>query len=265
MKDTGASLKLMLAKNGFKEISEQDFSQKLKIYFGVNTDERDTMILANQKEYDIDIKNQFINTYPFEPYYIEEFIINEGSENEYNHKFITYNKIIFNDDLSSITSILQSKEGRDDIYFYFDYEKNIGLNQLALRNINYNNFEPDYIQHLFLYNNSKNSNTIKLQHINYISKNNQNSEDYFLLVINCIFSYWDNIFHNELEKYKLICILIDELLVKNEKTQNLERNSALIKYIYSLYEDLTSKLVSNNYFEQKLLAKYSIEYFETIE
>lgn len=261
MKNIPTLLKLLLTKNGYKDISEYDFAEKLKTHFGVDINEKDSIILFNQKEYDIDIDNKHINTYPFEPYYIEEFIINESSENEYNKKFITYNKIIFNDDIAAITTILQYKESREDIYLYFDYEKHSFLNQYALRNIDYNNFEYDYIQHLFYYNNRSNQNLIKSHHVTYISKNHSNVEDYFLTVIDKIFYNWQYIHHNELEKFRLISFLLEELFIKNENSQDFEKNEALIKYIYSLYEDLSKNFSTNKFFNQKLLEKYSSNYF----
>lgn len=256
----------MLIKNGFKEISEKDFSTKLKTHFGINISEQNsTILLHNEKEYDIDVKNKFIDTYPFEHYYIEEFVIQEGLENEYNKKFVLYNKIIFNDDISSITSILHDKQSREDIYFYFDYEKNTMLNQLSLRDINYNNFEPDYIQHLFLYNN-QDSSTTKTHIVSHIVKNHSKEiDDYFLNVIETIFNYWEHIKFEANHKYQLIALLIEKLLEKNHQQKDEEKSRALIKYIYSMYENLENHFIKEEYFENLLLKNYSVEYFEAFE
>lgn len=206
MQDISSLLKSLLKKTGSKELSDHDFSSKLKTYFGINIDESDLIILANQKEYHIDIKNKFIDTYPFELYYIDEFIINDSSENEYNNKFITYNKIIFNDDISSITLILNNKENCKDIYFYFDYEKNNILSHIALQEIDYKNFESDYIQHLFLYNNKEKS-IIKNHVISKILQNNKDVENYFIKIIDEIFNLWEKIYSENVHKFLLSTIL----------------------------------------------------------
>lgn len=263
MKDISSSLKLLLIQNGFKEISEQDFSSKLKSYFGITIDERDLIILVNQKEYYIDIKNKFIDTYPFEPYYIDEFIINERSENEYNKKFITYNKIIFNDDLSSITSILNNKENYKDIYFYFDYEKNNMLNHLALQEIDYKNFEPDYIQHLFLYNDKEKS-IIKNHVISKILQNNKDVENYFINIIDEIFNLWENIYSENIHKFLLISVLLEKLLEKFESDKNIEKCKPLVNFMYSIHENLLDNFIKENFFDGNLLKKYSNQYLEII-
>ena len=257
------SLKSILIKNGFKDISKTEFLGKLKTHFGIDNFDKGIIILFNQKGYKIDIENQFINTYPFENYYLKDFVINEGLKNSYNNQFINYNKIIFNDDNSSITNILNDKEKLEDIFFYFDYEKNILVNNLALREINYENLEPDYIQHLFLYNN-KEKTPIKTNIISYILQNNKNSEQYFLDVIEEFFNFWDHIYCEDQYKFQLIATLIEKLLGKYEQETTNEKCKPLVQYLYSLHDNLPAKFLQKNFFDLQFLKKYSIQHFETI-
>ncbi|MFC6269752.1 hypothetical protein [Frigoriflavimonas asaccharolytica] len=140
MENISQTLKSLLLKNSYKTIDKKDFLEKLKTYFGIENLDKEIIILFNQKGYEINIEQQYMNTYPFEQEYIKKYVLQEGVKNEYNNKFIYYNKIIFNDNISAITSLIGNKESVEDIYFYFDYEKNTMLNKFALSNINYDNF-----------------------------------------------------------------------------------------------------------------------------
>ncbi|WP_160139945.1 hypothetical protein [Chryseobacterium sp. c4a] len=264
METISQSLKSILIKNGFRNISETEFSEKLNIYFEIDSFDSDTIILFNQKGYTIDIKNRFINTYPFEPYYIKDYVIDEGLKNEYTAQFINYNKIIFNDNLSAVTSILNDKMSIEEIFYYFDYEKNRMLNMLALREIDYNNLEPDYIQHLFLYNNTKDT-PIKSNVISYIIQNYKESEQYFLDIIEVLFNFWDHIYSKDQYKFQLTATLTEKLLEKYEQKMDIEKCTPLIQYLYCLHDNLPEKFDNEKYFDQHLLKKYSIQYFATLD
>lgn len=259
-----SELKSFLIKNGIKNIDKKSFFEKLNKHFAIQDFDSEIITLFNQKGYEINVTEQFLNIYPYERDFIIDCVINSGIDNEYNNKFIACNKIIFNDDISAITNIIHDKESREDIYFYFDYEKNVMLNQLALRDINYNNLETDYIQHLFLYNNKeKPIKTHVISHI--INSKSKEVEKYFLEIINNIFNYWENINSEDIYKFQLVAYLIEKLLHKYEDESDFEKCKPLIQYVNSLYENLTDTFIKNNYFEEILLEKYTNRYLDALD
>ncbi len=262
MEDISPVLKSVLIKNGLKEITGKDFAEKLYTCFGIKNNDESLIILPNQKGYSIDTKNRFINTYPFEPYYIKDFIMDEGQKNEYTFQFVNYNKIIFQDDPGAIANILNEKDKVTDMYFYFDYEKNAILNNLALRGIDYENWETDYLQHLFFYNNKERA-PVKFNVISYMVKHCNNMELYFLDVIETLFNFWDRIYSDDKNKYTLIAFLTEQLLEKYEKENKKEKSTALIQYLYSLHEILPDIFIKESYFKNKLLGQFSTSYIET--
>ena len=265
MENISLTLKSLLLKNSYKTIDQKEFLERLKRHFGINNYDKEIIILFNQKGYEVNIEKQYLNTYPFEPEYIKKYVLQEGVNNDYNNKFIYYNKIIFNDNISAITSLIGDKESVEDIYFYFDYEKNLMLNKFALSNINYRNFELAYIQHLFLYN-DKSRNPIKVEVIKHIFKNMPKEvEDYSLQIIEMYFINWQDIISEDKYKFHLIAYLLEQLLKKYENEKTTEKSVPLVKYIYTLHKSTVEIFIKENYFENKLVNYYSNTYFEKID
>ena len=63
-----------LVKNNYKPPEKFDFKSKLKEYFGISdvSKESETEYLSHPNGYEIDVKNQFLNTYEVEIYFLQE-------------------------------------------------------------------------------------------------------------------------------------------------------------------------------------------------
>lgn len=249
------NLREFLENNGFKEIDKSLFQNKLKKHFGLQKPNSKIIILENQKGYEVNNEFQYLNTYPFENSFIETFILKERMKNKYNNKFIAYNKIIFNDDISAITSIMGDKESREDIFFYFDYEKNIMVNKLALNDLDYENFDSDYIEHILFYNDKDREEVIKKDTIIFIL--NKGKKEYLTKIIYEILNLWDTFLTEDLYKYKALAFILESLLNCEIDIDLTKRSYVMLQNIYVTYNHVLTAFKANAFFDYKLIAEYT--------
>ena len=251
-----------LIKNGYKLPQESNFKSKVKGYFGISefSKEEDVLFFNHPKGYDIDVKEQFINTYEVELYFIQEMkILEQGIKNEDNNRFICYNKIVFNDDNPSITQILHDKKAVEDLVIYFDYEKNPILLNFALNNLDVSNKEIIYIEHLVFYNDKTREEPIK-KHL--LLKIIEKNENFFTIIIQTLVEFWDNFSAKDIYKYQVLAFMFEELLKKYEKEGDLNDNKAylILNNSYLKNEIILEDFRKNNFYDYKLLKKYSETY-----
>lgn len=249
------NLKEFLENNGFKKIDKSLFQNKLKTHFGLQKSNSEIITIKNQKGYEVNNEFQYLNTYPFENSFIETFILKERMKNEYNNKFIAYNKIIFNDDISAITSIMGDKESREDIFVYFDYEKSIMINRLALNDLDYENFDYDYIEHILFYNDKDREEVIKKDTITFIL--NKGKKEYLTKIIYEILNLWDIFLTEDLYKYKALAFILESLLNCEIDIDLTKKSYVLLQNIYVSYDHVLTAFKAHAFFDYALIAEYT--------
>ena len=252
-----------LLKNGYKQLKETDFKSKVKEYFGISgfSKEQDVSYFSHPRGYEIDLKQQYINTYEVEPYFLQEMkILEKGISDEYNARFLLYNKIIFNNDISSITQVLHDKGAIEDIVLYFDYEHNQMLMNLALNNLDTNNDEIIYIEHLVFYNNKTQKEPIKK---NLLLKILEKHEDFFIKILQSLVEYWEEFITDNQHKYYAVAFMLEEFLKKHHEEENgLSQNKSylILNNLYLEKRDLEKYFSAKKYFGFQLLTNYSETY-----
>ena len=248
-----------LIKNNYKTITRYEFIQRVKEFLGVHeiSNEQNVIYFSHPKGYEIDLKNQFINSYEVDlNYLIEMQKLEKGTTYIYNNRFICYNKIIFNDDISSITQILFDKEAIEDVVIYFDYEKNQNLLNFALNNLDINNEEIIYLQHIIFYNDKSKEFFFKKD---LLIKILEKYEVFFIRIIQVFIEFWEYFSMSDSKKYPTIAFMLDILLNKYHKEfYDISHLAYLVlNNSYIEKKEILQNFIGNNYYNYTLLKEYS--------
>ncbi|MFH6935274.1 SH3 domain-containing protein [Flavobacterium sp. FlaQc-30] len=169
----------LLKDNNYKYPSYEDFQNRIVDYFGVNLDTSQYNDLNIPNSVSAIISERFIDTYSLDRGNIDgagdafSEILNEGMEDDYNKDFVYYNKILFYDDVETISKIISDKDRLENVVIYFDYEKNDLLKKSLIQNIkNIDDFNDDFKFHLLWYNNKGKTEVIRKKIISDIALKN---------------------------------------------------------------------------------------------
>lgn len=255
----------LLKDNNYKYPNHEDFRNKIVDYFGVDID--------TSKYNDVTVPNlaiaisseNFIDTYSLDRGDIDgagdafSEILKEGSENEFNKDFLYYNKILFYDDITSVSKVINDTTRLENLVIYFNYEKNDLLNKNLIKNIkNIADYNDDFKFHLLWYNNRDKSEIIRKKIISDIAvKKSDFIIDLSYFLFKKRVEIKDNI-SSELFNETLAYLLEVSLKIHND--EDTETNIAY-RALNNFYEDdsnLPNKLKD---FDFPMLKKYTKIYF----
>lgn len=254
-----------LKKNNYKFISKNSFQEKIKEFFGIfDYSENKIFHLFHPKDYEINTELKFIDTYEVElDFIIETNILEKGLGDLYNNRFVCYNKIIFNDDISSVTQISHDLKAIEDVVIYFDYEKNSNLLDFAIKNIDTNNTEINFLEHIIFYNDKSRMETFKR---NLLLKILGETEVFFIKIIQIFVKNWDDFSAQNQQKHIALAFMFEILLQKSHEE---EYNTKNISYLvlnnsYIQRETIFQVFEKMNYYGFEILLKYS-KLFSTLQ
>lgn len=247
-----------LKKHNYKVPDNHNFTEKVKEFFGIlKKDERDVIQINHPKGYEINIKLHFIDVFEVNLIFmIDTKLLEEGVSDLYNNRFVCYNRIIFNDDISAITQILQDLKAIEDVVIYFDYEKNLMLLNFALNNLDTNNTDIIYLEHIIFYNDRSRKEIFKR---NFLSKILEKNDSFFIKIIQTIIEFWDEFSVEDSQKYIALAFMLDILLEKSHKEEYDVNSIAYLILNNSFVEN--EKIFLNfeemNYYGFQLLMQYA--------
>ncbi|TDO94964.1 SH3 domain-containing protein [Flavobacterium sp. 245] len=251
----------LLNDNNYKYPNHEDFRNKVINYFGVDIDTSDYN--------DVDIPNlaiaisseRFIDTYSLDRGNIDgagdafSEILKEGTGNEFNKDFIYYNKILFYDDIQTISKIINDTDRLENIVIYFDYEKNDLLNKNTINKIkNIDDFNDEFKFHLLWYNNKSKSEIIRKKMISDIAGKNS---DFIIDLSYFLFKKKTDIKNSISDKlfYETLGYLL-EVVLKIHDDEDTETNMAY-RALNNLYEDDSNLLNKLQDFNFPMIQKYT--------
>ena len=251
----------LLKDNRYKYPNHADFKNKVINYLGVDVD--------NSEYNDVNIPNLaiaissegFIDTYSLDRGNIDgagdafSEILKEGIENEFNKDFIYYNKILFYDDIQTISKIINDTDRLENIVIYFDYEKNSLLNKNLINKIkNIDDFNDEFKFHLLWYNNKSKSEIIRKKMISDIAEKNS---DFVIDLSYFLFKKKTDIKNSISDKlfYETLGYLL-EVVLKIHDDEDTETNMAY-RALNNLYEDDSNLLNKLQDFNFPMIQKYT--------
>lgn len=247
-----------LKKHNYKVPDNYNFKEKVKQFFGIlKNDERDVIQINHPKGYEILIKNHFIDVFEVNlSFIIETKLLEKGLNDLYNNRFVCYNRIIFNDDISAVTQILQDLKAIEDVVIYFDYEKNLILLNFALNNLDTNNTDIIYLEHIIFYNDKSRLEIFKR---NLLSKIIEKNELFFIKLVTKLVEFWNDFLAEDLQKYIALAFMLDLILKKSHK-DGYDVNSTGYLILNNFYVE-NDKIFQNfedmNYYGFEFLTEYS--------
>jgi hypothetical protein len=257
----------LLKDHNYKYLNHEDFRNKIIDYFGVDID---------TSEYnDVNVPNlaivinseNFIDTYSLDRGDIDgagdafSEILKEGTENEFNKDFLYYNKILFYDDMLSISKVINDTNRLENIIIYFDYEKNDLLNNNLIKNIkNIADFNDDFKFHLLWYNNRNKSEVIRKKIISEITiKKPEFIFDLAYFLHANATKVKDKVDQKLLEE-TLAYLIESELKYYDDKDLSDNKGYSLLNNFYVQNPELLNKFKSNDYYKYDLVNKYTQTY-----
>lgn len=254
--------------NGIKSISDEDFKEKCIQYLGINTDNgQDDYIFFMNDEYAICVSKHYLKTFSESLFYnpsIQGNVSREQAkatlkEGGMGKKFITYNKVLFNDDIASITQILQDKQSVQDLVIYFDYEKNPMLLKFAVKDINCDQRDKDfdYLEHIIFYNNRKGENVIRKDLLKMFADNDLDN----LISLSYSVLYDTKNYRGISQKNKEVALayMLEIILEKADPIEDFEENKSyrLLNNVYVEDNNILNEFQKEHYYDYKYLKTYS--------
>lgn len=157
--------------NGYKVPTYQEFQNRCMEYWGIplHKEAQDPTVSMGQcSEYTINELGRFIFTEAEGLFYQpekEEDPTEEDAkkvlfsrENGIGEKFLAYNKLLFNDNVATLSFFLSNPECAIDIVFNLDYERNKVLMTRSVdfaKNVPNHSFYRDFAESILFYNNKK--------------------------------------------------------------------------------------------------------------
>ncbi|TWP26798.1 SH3 domain-containing protein [Apibacter muscae] len=251
-----------LASKGYKVPSEENFKKYCKDYFNLDLEsiKEEYFQPIGEDGYGLSVKQKFINTFPESIFYNpntsdDNYNINQAfenlnkKENLSSEKFVSYNKLLFNNDSLVVHYFIKKTDDLKEIVLFFDYEKNDILYNILLRDLNLKNtlgIEDTY--HILFYNNPTKGFKRKLitdlvinQGINALKK-----------LTDSYYNHWKEI--NKTLKEKDICLVyLINLLIEFDRNKVVTTIYEKPSYSYlsnflDLDLDLGVRLKENNYY-----------------
>ncbi|WP_415325656.1 SH3 domain-containing protein [Chryseobacterium sp. MMS23-Vi53] len=262
-------LEKILNKEGY--VLKQDvFDQKTKSLLGLSTDTLDIgysniYINGEESDYVISKKGKFIKLGQDllqDLDSIEYQVLTQKKALPYISDFICLNKIIFNDDLTSILSIVKNKDLASDIVVLFNYEKNDILIDTAIKNLDQINEQPAYyIKSLLVYNDVNKNNLIREKLLKRIAE-----KDIYIItsLIDYLMKNDSKIKINEEWKTKCYAQLMNFLLEYDLKENHLDLNDRLgywqLERLYNHNKQLEKIFSKNKFYDFPLLKEATNDY-----
>jgi hypothetical protein len=153
-------------KNNYKAISKEDFAKRCLDFFGLNIEKLSATGYSNindNSDYRLSIEKQFLRTFSESLFYdpsIDGKVTNEqalatlnNDENGMGKTFLAYNKLLFNDDISTLSYFINNPE-IIEVVIDFDYEKNPNFIGIAISEAEKAKlYTDDFNYHFLFYNN----------------------------------------------------------------------------------------------------------------
>lgn len=252
--------------NGYKPLAEKEFAEKCLDLFGINIgNNKENSIKLNDSDYTINIPNKNIKTFPESLFYnpsIEGQVTKEqaeatlnNKENGIGQKFLSYNKLLFNDDKFASFYFLKNKFELKEVVLYFDYETNNTLTYKLITDIDYDDLDKYDLTHFLFYNDK--SKGIKKYMLNEVF-NKVGVEKFYSLSLDFI-NYFNKIEINDDLKRNGSGFLLSKL-VSFDLSQNY--NSIEDEYGYQFYIQMLAQdpefklyLISNDYLNNQRIKK----------
>jgi hypothetical protein len=268
--------------NSLKKISYEEFRNKCSLLFGIELDSStnsDSYInIGNNTEYSLSTTGQFLNVTGESLFYqpeIEGKVSKEqakkflnDSKNGIGTKFIAYNKLLFNDDVSTLNYFVNNIDECRDVIFNLDYENNNNLITLSTGNFGKDNFYEDNLENILFYNNQKRG--FKKKVLEIIYKRCSSSPNTISYFEDFIYKYHENFLKlNYSQKTKDECLVyliellidFDENNIKNIASINDEKAYVHLSNFLIVDNKLHSRLASKNYYNN-LKIKGFVEFFK---
>jgi hypothetical protein len=257
----------LLNDNNYKYPNHEDFKNKIVNYFGVDIDKSeyndinvvDIAIVINSEK--------FIDTYSLDRGDIDgagdafSEILKEGNVNEFNKDFLYYNKILFCDDIETISKVINNVDRVQNIVVYFNYEKNDLLNKSLIKNIkNIDDYNDDFKWQLLWYNNKSKSEIIRKRII--LDITNKKPEFTFNLAY-FLFSNASKIkdkVEPKLLEETLAYLIEVELKYYDDKDLSDNKGYGLLNNFYVQNPELLNKFKAKEYYKCALVKKYTQKY-----
>ncbi|SMP11136.1 SH3 domain-containing protein [Flavobacterium hercynium] len=155
-------------KNNYKIISKEEFTKRCLDFFGINIldiDKENYIEINSNSGYLLSAEKQFLRTEAEGLFYnpsldvpvSKDYAIKElnNRENRIGEKFLAYNKLLFNDDLVTLSYFINNPE-IIEIVIDFDYEKSIHFFNMAIEMFKKENFIMENFNNHYLFYNNKN-------------------------------------------------------------------------------------------------------------
>lgn len=265
-------LNKFLVDKGYKTPNSHDFSQRCLDYFGININSTNETYMqpVGESSYGISKEKFFLNTFSESIFYNpnsagESFNYDEGkmilykNDNIDSQKFLAYNRILFNDNISSLSYFMQNKADAFEVVVNFDYEKNQSMFDLAIDQLNeMNNINKHNLFHIIYYNYEKKG--IKKTIINKLFE-----KDYISTMDNVVESLYENWEFEHSMKDEALVFIIKKFIEfdKNNPKDRLDEQKSN-SYLYNfLAKDtkLHERLVNEDYYNSSELKELVNSYF----
>lgn len=209
-------------KNGYKELSYDDFKAKCNHFFGIRLNEEAadySVSLGAGFEYSINEYGRFLYTSLESLFYqpeIEGKVSGEqakkmldNEENGLGAKFAAYNKLIFNDAPSVSTYFLRHPDELAEVVFDLDYENNPMLVQKALNVAKEQDLYREKMEKILFYNNA--DRRYRKELIGLIYKTYSSSSEDMLPFENLVYRYHEEFtalpYAQEVKDECLVCLI----------------------------------------------------------
>ncbi|WP_313000403.1 SH3 domain-containing protein [Chryseobacterium gleum] len=192
-----------------------------------------------------------------------EASINSNQKYPYFEELLTLNKIIYQNDLTSILSVAsKNPDLATDLVVLFNYEKNEALFNSAVKNIqNWDDIELSSRLSFIFYNNNTNSFKIREKLLESLK-----SKDSFLYALTTYLAdNKDNIVktngieHSSIEKAIAYLLQLSFTGKENVDIQS-DKSYLLLNNVYISHPELNKSFQKNNYYGYTSLEKYSKDY-----
>ena len=189
--------------------------------------------------------------------------INNNQKYPYFEELLTLNKIIYQNDLTSILSVAtKNPDLATDLVVLFNYEKNEALFNSAVKNIeNWDDIEQSSKLSFVFYNNNTNSFKIREKLLESLK-----SKDSFLYALTTYLTdNKDNIVkkngieHSSIEKAIAYLLQLGFTGKENVDIQS-DKSYLLLNNVYISHPELKKSFQKNNYYGYTSLEKYSKDY-----
>lgn len=260
-------MKNLMDKQGYKYPDQNTFETKILDYFGENIRDsiHNDVYLEKGKGFYALKNEKFIDTYQLDRGKIDgtgdafESILKEGFQNEYNKIFVLYNKILFNDDIFSITQILHDKESVEGLVVYLDYEKSSVLMNFASKNVNYESNKENfqYLKHVIFYNNRNRKPVVRKELLSMIF--NFNPEIVKSLAYSVLYDHARYTEITQNNKDEALAYMLNIVLQKDNPIEDFQNNEAyrLLNNCYVEDISILERFKKNKFYDYKYLEEYT--------